>query len=305
MPELDLASRTLWRRGSIAHDGLRLAYASAGEGRVVVFLSGGPGDGPSYLMPLADCLTAPRWRRILLHQRGTGRSPVRPGTPLQVSAAVEDLALLALHLGVEQICLVGHGYGANLALLAAGWRPDLVDGVVAIGLGPLDAALADLSRRGAQSHLDPAGQAALQAAMTRRDKAVAGCDGMCGDGQVALRGAMAEMMSLLGPRYVRRAQARERWLRELAEELDHDPWTRRALLDSLGGVDQPSVVGQVRCPVQVIHGRHDLEPVENVQALQRLVPHAKVTVLDEAAHLPWLDQPDAVSATLHAALDSF
>lgn len=297
MPELDFVPRTLWRRGQITLDGgVRLAYDAAGSGRPLVFLGDGPGDGPGYLLPLADSVVMPNWRRVVFHQRGTGRSPVPLGAPLSVRQAADDLALLAEHLGTDSLVFVGHGYGANLALLAAALRPDLVAAAVLIAPGPLDSDLSARCHAAVYGLLDDADRQALRAAESRRDAAAA-----AGNWPV-MHAAVRQVMRLRAPAYVRSPGARERWQRELAEEFDHDPYTHTALTRSLHALNQHAVAKAVRCPVHILQGAEDFAPIENVEMLQALLPNATVTTIDGAAHLPWLDQPEGVAASVRGFL---
>jgi proline iminopeptidase len=291
--ELDFVPRTLWRRGQITLDGgVRLAYDVAGAGQLLVFLGDGPGDGPGYLLPLADSVGVPGWRRVVFHQRGTGRSPVPLGTPLSVRQAADDVALLADHLGADSMVLVGHGYGGNLALLAAALRPDLVSAAVLVAPGPLDSDLSARCDAAVVGLLDEADRQALRAAESCRDTAAAQ-----GNWPV-MHAAVLEVMRLRAPAYVRSPAARERWQRELSEEFDHDPYTHTALTRSLAALNQHAVARAVRCPVHILQGSEDFAPTENLETLRSLLPHATVSRIDGAAHLPWLDRPEAVAASV-------
>lgn len=296
MPGLDSPRGALWRRGRIALDGLRLAYDLAGEGRVVLFLSGGPGDGPGYLSPLAEAIGDPGWTRVLPHQRGTGRSPVPPGTALSVDLAVADLEVFARHLGVSRVALVGHGFGANLALLAAGSRPDLVDRVVLVGSAPFDP---EATERAGHAVADTLGQGSageLRDAVAARDRALS-----AGDWPM-LRAALLAIARRRAPLLIAAEGRRELWSRGLDEEFDHDPWTARELARSLAEVDQLAVLNAVRCPVRAICGDHDVESAAALRDLPSLVPGARVTIVDDAGHLAWVDRPDAVLPAVRAAL---
>lgn len=296
--ELDFASRLLWRRGRIVRDGVGLAYDLAGDGRALIFLSGGPGDGPGYLLPLAEAVVLPGWRLVLCHQRGTGRSSVPLGTALSVEQAVGDVAALAGHLGAEKVVLIGHSYGASLALLTAAAHPGLVEGAVLVAPGPLDAALAARGEDAIRAQLDEGELAALDAAEQRRDEAAANGN------WPAMHAAVLQVMRLRVACYVRSPGARDRWRWEITEEFDHDPYTHQSLSNSLGTVDVRAAARSVRCPVQVIRGSDDFCPSENVEALRESVPRCTVTTIEKSAHLPWLDQPTAVAAAVQTYLRS-
>ena len=52
-------------------------------------------------------------------------------------------------------------------------------------------------------------------------------------------------------------------------------------------------------PVLVVWGRDDAWiPVDRAHRLQRLIPGARLTVIEQAGHLIQLDQPEALTAAL-------
>jgi proline iminopeptidase len=51
---------------------------------------------------------------------------------------------------------------------------------------------------------------------------------------------------------------------------------------------------QVRCPVLLVAGRHDVvTSFPQAHRIARHLPDADVIVLEHSAHYPWLDEPDA------------
>jgi pimeloyl-ACP methyl ester carboxylesterase len=44
--------------------------------------------------------------------------------------------------------------------------------------------------------------------------------------------------------------------------------------------------------VQVVYGYQDFEPIVQAYWLQARLPNAEVCFINEAAHIPWLEQPD-------------
>jgi pimeloyl-[acyl-carrier protein] methyl ester esterase len=71
------------------------------------------------------------------------------------------------------------------------------------------------------------------------------------------------------------------------------PAALAAGLDLLRDVDLRDVVGQVRCPVLVVHGAYDmLCPPGAARWLAESLPDARLALHERAAHAPFLSHPD-------------
>ncbi len=103
-----------------SYDGARLAYRPAGEGRPLVCLPGGPGRGADYLGDLGGLGRRAGCELIIFEPRGTGASAV-PDDPAtyRCDRMAQDVEALRAHLRLDQIDLLGHSAGADLALLYA------------------------------------------------------------------------------------------------------------------------------------------------------------------------------------------
>ncbi|TWP47919.1 alpha/beta hydrolase [Lentzea tibetensis] len=109
----------------IAHDGTRLAYRVAGQGRPVVCLQGGPMMDATYLGDLGGL--SEHVQLILPDYRGTGASQ----TPADITSCrcdrlVDDVEALRAHLGLDQLDLLAHCAGANVAVQYAARHPERV-----------------------------------------------------------------------------------------------------------------------------------------------------------------------------------
>src|SRR5882672_2712922 len=100
------------------------------SGPRVVLLHGGPG-APGYMAPVAREL-ADSFRVLEPFQRGSG------GEPLSVARHVADLRELISLKGGERPLIVGHSWGAMLALAHAAAHPDAAGANVLIGCGTFD-----------------------------------------------------------------------------------------------------------------------------------------------------------------------
>ena len=106
------------------------------SGPLVVVLHGGPG-APGYMAPVARGLAD--WFRVIEpFQRGSGSEP------LTVAGHVADLhELVESGCGDVRPALVGHSWGAMLALAYAAAHPGRAVSLVLIGCGTFDAAARD------------------------------------------------------------------------------------------------------------------------------------------------------------------
>lgn len=111
-------------------DGTRLHYLVQGNSRPVVFIHGNPGSAQDWLaefMPLAS-----RHKVIAFDRPGHGRSqrPKHGEATVEVQAQLLHDALAQLR--VDRPILVGHSWGAALALVYAVNYPNEVSGVVVV-----------------------------------------------------------------------------------------------------------------------------------------------------------------------------
>ena len=67
--------------------------------------------------------------------------------------------------------------------------------------------------------------------------------------------------------------------------------------------DYSDVLRRVDCPTLILCGRHDvLCPPERHHAMQDMIPHARLVIIDEAGHLPTLEVPEKVASALDELL---
>ena len=113
--------------------GVRLFYRVEGSAPdTVVVLHGGPGLNLEGLRPDLRPLT-PRHTLLYLDQRGSGRSEMPDTLRLTAELMVEDLEAVRRTLSLERLTLLGHSWGAGLAVLYAARYPGRVGLMVLVG----------------------------------------------------------------------------------------------------------------------------------------------------------------------------
>lgn len=109
--------------------GVHTWYDEHGTGSPLILLHGGFSDA-SVFGANTPALAA-RFRVVTPERRGHGHTPDVAG-PISYDLMADDTAAFLDALGIRRAHLVGHSDGANVALLVALARPDLVDRLVLI-----------------------------------------------------------------------------------------------------------------------------------------------------------------------------
>jgi proline iminopeptidase len=128
--------------GRIAIGGAQLHVETHGAGGArprptLVVVHGGPGGDFSNLRGLSALSS--EFQVVFYDQRGTGLSERRPRQELTLEQNLEDLKGVVLHYGQGQpVRLVGHSWGAMLAIAFAARHPQWATHVVAVEPGMLN-----------------------------------------------------------------------------------------------------------------------------------------------------------------------
>ena len=128
------------KEGYIENGAASLFYQEAGKGLPVVVLHGGPGFGFHYLEPYLSFLTQ-KFKLIFFDQRGCGASKGGEASEITFDALVDDIDIVRKELKLERINLLGHSFGALLALEYAKRYPDHCGALVLVSAAPMKSSL--------------------------------------------------------------------------------------------------------------------------------------------------------------------
>ncbi|MBI4635306.1 MAG: alpha/beta hydrolase [Candidatus Rokubacteria bacterium] len=273
-------------------NGVRLHYACAGAGPLVVFLHGFPEFWYEWRRQLEEfgrdhLAVAPDMRGYNLSSRPEGVAAYR------VADLVEDVRALAAHLGHARLTLVGHDWGGVVAWAFALAHPAALDRLVIVN-APHPGVFARELRE------NPAQQQASQYMLVFRSPEAEAI--LAADGHARLRQALREV-----------------WDARLSEEdrrMYLEAWSRPGALTGglnyyrAAGVGPPSPAGEparggfglgaeipvLEVPTLVIWGERDRAlPTGNLVGLDRYVRRLTVRRVPEGSHWVIHEEPALIN----------
>ncbi|MGW2523352.1 alpha/beta fold hydrolase [Streptomyces sp. NPDC001617] len=278
----------------VADDGVRLWAARSGEGEPLALCHGGPGLWDYFedvAERLADLTPVVRW-----DQRGCGRSEREVTGPWTIDRFVADLDAVRRHFGLQRIRLLGHSWGAYLALRYALAHPERVSGLMYVagtGVGP-------------DSDWHPAFVANLLARLGGRPERLARWQELA-EQPVRSEGddrewAVLQWSAELEER--ERAQERAEWMADPWFGINHE--CSGALEEerrrTCGTPELYDACQALDVPVLILDGAQDIRPRSAVDSLERALPRVRRVTLPDAGHMVWTDDPKGFWEAVASAL---
>jgi proline iminopeptidase len=271
-------------------DGAELYCRETGQGQPLVVIHGGPDFDHRYLLPDMDRL-ADSYRLIYYDQVGRGRS--RGKVPLEeigIERYVADLDGVRRHLGMDSMAVVGHSWGGVVAMHYAVRHPGRVSHLVLMKhrAGQLRRPMLVRRERLARRLKHAEGLAELIAGFERADP-----------------DAVAEFYRIeYSTTFKHPAEAARLNLTWTREQILSGRAIENRLMEGpiwKKGFTFLPELRKVRAPTLVIHGDIDFIPLECDTHIVGAIPGARLVVLRDSGHFPYVDAPDP----LRAALDDF
>jgi proline iminopeptidase len=257
----------------------QIVGSAGGSGRPLLLCHGGPGLWDMFGMLAPELAGATGARVVRWDQRGCGRSQRRG--PYSVTRSVADLDAVRAHLGVPVVDLLGHSWGAMLALRYALAHPQRVGALVyACGTG-IDPGAPWRPEFHANTEARLGTDAVARLAQLRG--APPGCDR-----ELAVLQWSADFVDPDRATEHARAMA-DPWFDinwDCSAEVNADA---RAYLD---GTDVAALCRELPVPTLILDGERDNRPRWAVDSLHRALPAVSRVTLAGAGHLPWVERPD-------------
>jgi proline iminopeptidase len=266
-----------------------VSYGPRGQSPLLV-LHGGPGAHHDYLLP--QMLHLARDREVILYdQRGGGRSKTDDRTPITWHTQVDDLALVVRELALEPLSLVGYSFGGLVALQYA--IESVAGGDVMVPparMVLIDPAPITRAHRRAFEDEFALRQQSPDVLRLRDELARSGLRERDPD---AYRQRLFEL-SVAGY-FARPERAHDLTPFRVTGRVQQSVW------ESLGDYDLTPHLAAVHIPTLIVHGRQDPIPLASPESLARALPDARLVVLEDSGHVPYVEAPDG----LFAAIEQF
>ncbi|MEO6060999.1 MAG: alpha/beta hydrolase [Thermoflexales bacterium] len=235
------------------------------SGRAVIVLHGGPG-APGSAASLARGLSD-EFRALESFQRRAG------GAPLTVARHIEDLRAVVADCGDPRPALVGHSWGAMLALAYAAAHPGTLASLALVGCGTFDLA----SRAEFRARLDARMDAAYRQRLAVLDEITDPDERLSAKG--VLLGSVYDVDTLPDDPNPSPADARG----------GAETWQDMLRLQQAGVY--PAGFAAIDVPAIMLHGDDDPHPGEMIQAsLQAWIPGLEYVSWPRCGHSPWLER---------------
>ena len=268
----------------------RLSVVERGDGYPVIVLHGGPGLDHhlfgDYLNPLADIC-----RLILVDQRAQGRSDPCPESTWTLPQMARDVMLLAQAMGLGKYAVLGHSYGAFVALQNAVDQPGAADRTIVSSGLPSARYLADVDKNlAAFEPVSLRQQVSDSWAREARAETREDVDALLHD---QLPFHFAEPLDARIAEYERRSAGGISSPAVLAHFAKAD----------YGGIEVEDRLRYVSQPVLVLAGQHDRTcSLEGARAMAAGLPHAELVVFEHSGHMTFVEENDLYLRTVRRFL---
>jgi len=254
---------------SASHDGVSLRYDRAGSGPAVLLIHGWTCNRTFWQHQVTSLRD--RFTVITVDLRGHGESS-RAKKGYTIPAMAGDLEMLVRTLNVPHVAVVGWSMGGLIAQELARRLGDRVSALALVGTTPGGLA-------------DPKAPDFDQARL----------DGM----RAALRGDLKTFLRGLAAQFFK-AGAESPLHSWAFHEIQKTPATVvETCFESILTTDLRPHLKDLKVPTTILHGRHDaLLPLAGGEHLKKGIKGATLTVFENSAHAPFLEEPDAFNTAL-------
>jgi proline-specific peptidase len=264
-------------------DDASLWVVERGAGYPVIVLHGGPGLDHHEFADYLDPLTRLGFRLILVDQRANGRSGKPPEHTWTLERMAQDVIMLARSLHLARYAVLGHSFGAFVALQNAVDYPGIAAQTIVSG------GVASTHRLDATVERN---LAALEPEDLRR-RVVASWER---EDSVQTPTEFHELMHDQLPfHFADPSDPRIEEYLDRTRQTVYSPDVIRAFAATgYGGIELEDRLDEIPSPVLVLAGRHDRTcPIEAAEAMAKGIPDSELVIFERSGHMTFVEEPAA------------
>jgi proline iminopeptidase len=271
----------------------RLNVAERGDGYPLLVFHGGPGldhnEFGDYLDPLCD-----QFRLILVDERAQGKSDVCPESTWTLEQMAKDVVLLAEAMQLKKYAVLGHSYGAFVALQNAVDFPGHAAQTIVSG-GVPSARFLSVVQENLQK-LEP---------QDVREKVIASWDR---ESRVQTQEEFADLMHdqmpfhFGNPLDLRIAEYEER----TKDTIYAPAMLRHFSQNDYGSIEVEDRLKDITQPVLICTGRLDrVCTVPAAEAMAKGIPNNELVIFEQSGHMTFVEEPELYIQTVRQFLSKF
>jgi len=264
--------------------GAKLHYLVAGNGPVCIVHPGGPGFNLEYMrMPsLENRLTL-----VYIDPVGSGASDrLANPTHYTFDRYADDIEGLRLHLGLKNVCLLGHSAGGFVAQVYALRYQDRLTALVLYGTSPTGGVAADLASNFKKFDGEPWYSDAVESFSTA----------FAAKSDEELTAKFKKVVGFYVHDYTSDKIRAADFLKNVACAIEP---LKTGFAQELPKFDVRERLPEIKTPTLVIVGREDaLASVKHSNMLHDGIPGSKLVIIEKSGHFAHFDQPQETAKAI-------
>ena len=248
----------------------------------ILVLHGGPGFDHRMFGDYLDPLAGRGYRLIFVDQRAQGRSTPAPVESWTLQQMAADVTALAGTLELDRYAVLGHSYGAFVALQHAVDFPGMAAQTI-VSSGIPSSHYMDVVEKNLAA-FEP---------VELRERVAASWDR---EATVETPAEMGELWLDQAPFHFRdpRDPRIHDYNRRSAGAFLTPDVLRHLAAEEYGGIEVEDRLGEIPQPVLVLAGRHDRTcSVEASEAMAKRIPNAELVIFEQSGHMTFVEETDA------------
>lgn len=268
------------KEGIVNVNNIKLYYKSMGKGEPFVVLHGGPGFDHIHMLPISEL--ADDYQVIFYDQRTTGNSTGNvDADSITVDNFVEDLEGLRKQLRLGKMTVIGHSWGAGLAMFYGIKYPDNLNKLILLGCGGASTEYFDEYFENIQKNTsaeDALAMKKIEQSQAFKDKKPQAFEQYY---RIAVK-----------PFFYDKSLSDRMNFAHSKNTIENQRAVAGLIMKDLGNFDIYNELSNIECPTLIIQGDFDLFPCAGTYKIHKHIPRSKLVFLKNTGHFILHESPD-------------